>query len=72
MVFWDELSEEDRKLIESKPVNHYIVWRVVFKQSLSTPARPVFDGSTKTRIGPDGVSGGRCLNDLVVKVKTDL
>ena len=31
------------------------------------PARPVFDGSCKTQLAPDGVNGGRCINDLVVK-----
>ena len=67
MVLWDNLDEEDQKLIESKPVNHWIVWRVVFKPSLTTPARPVFDGSAKTKVSPDGAAGGRCLNDLVVK-----
>ena len=68
MVHFDDLDEEDKKLIESKPVNHWIIWRVVFKPgSVSSAARPVFDGSSKTKVGPDGVSGGRCLNDLVVK-----
>ena len=66
MIMWDDLDEEDRKMIEAKPVNHYIVWRVVFKLSLSSPARPVFDGSSKTKMSSSG-SGGRCLNDLVVK-----
>ena len=66
MVFWKDLTEEERKLVESKAINHYIVWRVVFKPSLSTPARPVFDASQRTKLKSDG-SGGRCLNDLVVK-----
>ena len=66
MVLWSDLSEEQKAQIEAKEVQHYIVWRVVFKNSLSTPARPVFDGSARTRPRPDG-SGGRCLNDLVVK-----
>ena len=66
MVLFKDLSEEEQKLIESKAVSHYIVWRVVFKPSLSTPCRPVFDGSANTRLRPDG-TGGRCLNDLVVK-----
>ena len=66
MVLWKDLSEEQKKIIEEKAVNHYIVWRVVFKLSLSTPARPVFDGSQRTKPRPDG-TGGRCLNDLVVK-----
>ena len=38
----------------------------MFKHSLSTPARPVFDASTNTKHRPDG-SAGRCLNDAVVK-----
>ena len=66
MVLWKDLSEEDRKFIESKATSHYIVWRVVFKPSISTPARPVFDASQKTKVRPDG-TGGRCLNDAVVK-----
>ena len=66
LVFWKDLSEEERKFISSKPISHYLVWRVVFKDSLSTPSRPVFDGSQKTKLLEDG-SGGRCLNDAVVK-----
>ena len=66
MVLWKDLSEDERRLVESKAVSHYIIWRVVFKPSISTPARPVFDASQRTRHRPDG-SGGRCLNDLVVK-----
>ena len=53
-------------MIGSKEVSHYIVWRVVFKPSLSTPARPVFDASQNTKLRADG-TGGRCLNDAVVK-----
>ena len=68
MILWDDVSQEDKDLILSKAVNHYIVWRVVFKASLSSPARIVFDASSNTRPGPNG-SGGRCLNDLVVKGK---
>ena len=66
MLLWENISQEDRDLILSKSVNHYIVWRVVFKASLSSPARIVFDASAKTKPRSDG-SGGRCLNDLVVK-----
>ena len=42
------------------------MWRVVFADSATTPCRPVFDASQRTRRRQDG-SGGRCLNDLVVK-----
>ena len=55
-------------MIESKKINYWIPWRVVFKASLSTPARPVFDGSTNTKVDAEG-NGERSLNDLVVKGK---
>ena len=61
-----DLQEDQRDYILSCKVNYYIPWRVVFKRSPSTPARPVFDCSSRTPARPDG-SGGRCLNDLVVK-----
>ena len=66
MVLWDDLIDDDRKIVESKLVHHYIVWRVVFKPSVTTPARTVFDASQNTKMRADG-TGGRCLNDLVVK-----
>ena len=40
------------------------------KNSVSTPCRPVLDASTNTMERSDG-SGGRCLNDLVVKGRID-
>ena len=66
MCLWDDLTPEEKKAIESKTVSHYIPWRLVFKPSLSTPARIVFDASQNTKHREDG-SGGRCLNDAVVK-----
>ena len=66
MVLWDDFSVEEKRIVESKPVSHYIIWRVVFKYSVSTPSRPVFDGSQRTKFRSDG-TGGRCLNDLTVK-----
>ena len=65
MVLWKDLTEEQQKIVSSKEISHYIPWRVVFKPSLSTPARPVFDASMNTK--PTDKGGGRCLNDLVVK-----
>merc|ERR1712082_313406 len=50
MVLWDEGSTEERNMIVRKEVQHYIMWRVVSKHSLSSPARPVFDGSSRTII----------------------
>ena len=66
MVLWSDLTEEQKQTIDAKQTQHYIPWRIVFKSSLSTPARPVFDASTKTKLREDN-TGGRCLNDLVVK-----
>ena len=64
--FLKDLPEKEQNDILSKPVNYFIPWRVVFKKSVTTPARPVFDCSSKTPSRPDG-TGGRCLNDLMAK-----
>ena len=66
MVPFDSLNKEHKDIILAKQVNYWIPWRVVFKMSLSTPCRPVFDASSNTKPRGDG-SGGRSLNDLVVK-----
>ena len=68
MVLWDSLTEDEKKVIEAKKVSHWLPWRVVFKDSLSTPCRAVFDASSNTKVDADG-NGGRSLNDLVVKGK---
>ena len=57
LVLWNDMTEQERASISSKEVSHYLVWRVVFKESLSTPSRVVFDGSQKTKLRDDG-SGG--------------
>ena len=63
----DDIPEQTKKSINGKKVHHYIPWRVQFKpNSVSTPARPVFDCSSKSPTRSDG-SGGRCLNDAVMK-----
>ena len=54
MVLFKDLSKKEKSIVESKPVSHWIVWRVVFKPSLSTPARIVFDGSANTKPRDDG------------------
>ena len=63
-----DLSDEERAAFINKPVQHYIPWRIAFSGSATTPARPVFDASTRTNKNPDG-SGGRCLNDATCKGK---
>ena len=61
-----DLPPEVVEKILSKKVNYFIPWRVVFKDSISTPARPVLDASSNTPIMPDG-TGGRSLNDACMK-----
>ena len=61
-----DLSEEERKAFSEKPVQHYIPWRICFSGSATTPARPVFDASSRTYKNSD-CTGGRCLNDLTCK-----
>ena len=61
----DDLNEETREMLMKK-LAHYLPWRLVYKMSVSTPCRPVFDGSSKCPLLPDG-TGGRCLNDLTMK-----
>ena len=64
----EDLSEEERSLMLSKEVQNYLPWRVVFKDSVSTPCRCVFDASSNTPTLADG-RGGSCLNNLCMKGK---
>ena len=65
ILFVEDLDEEDQKILEDE-VSYTIPWDVAFKEeSLSTPARPVFDGSSKT-------AAGASLNDILAKGRTDL
>ena len=66
----EELTDEQQNLILSQPVQNYLPWRVVHKQSISTPCRTVMDASSKTPLKPNG-QGGRCLNDLTMKGKVN-
>ena len=62
-----DLPKDQQEAILNAPVTYFIPWRIVFKPgSLSTPARPVFDCSSKTPLRVDG-TGGHCLNDLMCK-----
>ena len=62
---YDDLSNTDKELLDSGP-SYTIPWDIAFKpDSSSTPARPVFDASSKT-------SAGCSLNDNLVKGRTDL
>ena len=65
ILLLDELSEDDKTMITSG-VSYTIPWDVSFKtESLSTPARPTFDASSKTQ-------GGLSLNENLAKGKADL
>ena len=65
-VRFADLTEEQKMKILSKEIQHYLPWRVVYKESISTPCRTVMDASSRTPLRKDG-KGGRCLNDLTVK-----
>ena len=63
-----DIDKERLKQFITKAVQHYLPWRVIYKSdSITTPCRPVFDASTNTRKRPDGLGGGRSLNDLLCK-----
>ena len=66
--FIKDLTEEEKAAFEDKTTQHWIPWRIVFSGSTTTPARPVYDASTRTNKNVDG-TGGRCLNDLTAKGK---
>ena len=57
-------------MFNSKEIHYFLPWRVAFSDSVTTPARPVLDASSKTRSRHDG-SGGKSLNDLVCQGKVD-
>ena len=64
--YWEDFSADQKKMFVESPSDHYLCWDVGFKEdSLSTPARPVFDGSART-------PGGTSLNDILAKGITNL
>ena len=66
----DQLTPEEKSQFENKEVQYHIPWRPVFADSVTTPCRSTFDASSRTKKRADG-SGGRCLNDLIVKGSVD-
>ena len=64
--FMHQLTDEEKQSFVGKDPQYFIPWCVVCADSVTTPCRPVLDAISRTRKRPDG-SGGRCLNDLVVK-----
>ena len=66
IVMLDDLPKDVANKIKSAKPSYTIPFDVAFKEgSLSTPARPVFDASSKT-------SGGFSLNDLLAKGQPDM
>ena len=67
-AFIDDLTPQELQMFNSKEIHYFLPWRVAFSDSVTTPARPVLDASSKTRSRHDG-SGGKSLNDLVCQGK---
>ena len=65
IVLVKDLPKDVEKRIRAAKPSYTIPYDVAFKDSLSTPARPVFDASSKT-------PGGYSLNDLLPKGKPDI
>ena len=65
-MFLDQIPDEVKAKFLNKEVQYFIPWRIIFQDSVTTPVRPVLDGSSNTKTRPDG-TGGRSLNDLVCK-----
>ena len=66
IVLLDDLPLDLQQKIKNARVSYTIPWDVAFKEgSVSTPARPVFDASSKT-------PGGSSLNDLLAKGQPDM
>ena len=65
-----DLSEEEKAKFMNKEVQYTIPWRCVWKDSATTPVRPVLDASTNSPRRADG-SGGSSLNNAVCHGKVD-
>ena len=65
LVFLKDLSKGEQRMLEAASVSYYIPWNLQFKDSVSTPIRPVFNASSST---PSGLS----LNDCLARGTPDL
>ena len=52
-----QLTDEEKQNFADKDPQYYILWRVVFADSVTTPCRPVMDASSRTRKRADEVVG---------------
>ena len=60
LVFWEDVSEQEKIILKRAAVSYYIPWDISFSGSISTPARLTFNASKNT---PNGTS----LNDVLVR-----
>ena len=65
LVFMEDLTEEQQEMLAKAAVSYWIPWNLQFKESLSTPIRPVFNASSST-------ATGLSLNDCLAKGSPDL
>ena len=68
--FFSDLNEEEKAEFVDKEVQYTIPWRVVWKDSATTPVRPVLDASTNSPRRLDG-TGGSSLNNAICHGKVD-
>ena len=65
LVFLKDLTYEQQEMLAKAVVSYWIPWNLQFKDSLSTPIRPVFNASSST-------ATGLSLNDCLAKGTPDL
>merc|ERR1711965_358822 len=62
----ENLSESQQKILKESPIQNFIPWLVVWKESsVSTPCRAVFNASSPTE-------SGKSLNDILAKGKNNM
>ena len=65
LVYFKDLSQEHQQMLSKAQVSYWIPWNIQFKESLSTPIRPVLNASCTT-------TTGFSLNDCLAKGTPDL
>ena len=60
LVFWEDVSEQEKMILKRAAVSYYIPWDISFSGSISTPARPTFNASKNS-------PNGTILNDVLVQ-----
>ena len=65
LIFLKDLSPQYQEMLSQAKVSYWIPWNIQFKDSISTPIRPVLNASSTT-------STGLSLNDCLAKGTPDL